>query len=370
MAIKKFTDICDIQYGYPFDSSGFTTSADEGMPLIRIRDVKEGHTDTYYKGDFLPEYVIHKGDYLVGMDGEFNIAPWKSEDALLNQRVCKVTSKLPSVSNSYIYRFLKKELKRIEDETPFVTVKHLSAKRFNQVYLDVPSLAEQQRIVAELDLLSGILDKQRAQLKELDILAQSIFFDMFGGILEAPPSTTLKNVAIYLIGLTYKPTDVADSGTIVLRSSNIQDNQLAFNDVVRVKTQVDKKKIVADGDILMCARNGSARLVGKVARIQNLTEEMSFGAFMTIIRSQYNDFLFHYFLSPYFRSQLTTSKTATINQITAKMLDGIKLNVPTLEQQCSFAAKIEGIEHQKDLINQSIVETQKLFDYTMDKYFG
>ena len=97
---------------------------------------------------------------------------------------------------------------------------------------------------------------------------------------------------------------------------------------------------------------------------------MSFGAFMTIIKSQYNDYLFYYFLSQYFRSQLITSQTATINQITTKMLDDIKLNVPPLTLQQSFASKIESIEKQKSAIGKSIEETQKLFDYTMDKYFG
>lgn len=177
---RKLTDVCDILYGYPFDASKFSSSAKDGMPLIRIRDVKNGYTETFFKGAYPAEFIIRKGDYLVGMDGEFNIAPWLSEDALLNQRVCKIQSNSPEVSTKYLYRFLKKELKRIEDDTPYATVKHLSAKRLNQVYLDMPSLQEQERIVAELDLLTEIIDKQKQQLKELDNLAQSIFYDMFG----------------------------------------------------------------------------------------------------------------------------------------------------------------------------------------------
>jgi len=163
----RLIDICDILYGYPFDSARFSSNPEDGLPLIRIRDVKEGKTDTYYKGDYPKEYLVRRGDYLVGMDGEFNIAPWKSSEALLNQRVCRVESKVSSVSSNYLFRFLSKELKRIEDETPFVTVKHLSAKRLNQVHLLVPSLQDQERIVAELDLLSSIIDKQKAELKSV-----------------------------------------------------------------------------------------------------------------------------------------------------------------------------------------------------------
>ena len=120
----------------------------------------------------------------------------------------------------------------------------------------------------------------------------------------------------------------------------------------------------------MCARNGSARLVGKVARIKDISEKMSFGAFMTIIRSEYNDFLFNFFLSDYFRCQLTTSKTATINQITSRMLDNIKINIPPLSLQQEFADKVEAIERQKTLVQQSIAETQTLFDSRMDHWFS
>lgn len=243
-------------------------------------------------------------------------------------------------------------------------------KLLKDINIPLPPLSTQSRIVSELDLLQSIIDKQKAQLKEYDTLAQSIFYDMFGDILESTPIKCLKDVAEYYIGLTYSPNDVADKGTVVLRSSNIQNNVLDFEDTVRVNVTITDKKIVQDGDILMCARNGSARLVGKVARIKNLSEKMSFGAFMTIIRSPYNDYLFQFFLSHYFRNQLTTSKTATINQITTKMLDGIKLNVPSLKQQQYFAQKIEAIERQKGLINQSIRETQTLFDSRMEYYFG
>ena len=90
--MKKLTDICDIQYGYAFDSKCFT---EEPLypPLVRIRDVKRGYSETYYSGDYSEEYLITSGDLLIGMDGEFNIARWKSDRALLNQRVCKLTAK-------------------------------------------------------------------------------------------------------------------------------------------------------------------------------------------------------------------------------------------------------------------------------------
>ena len=130
------------------------------------------------------------------------------------------------------------------------------------------------------------------------------------------------------IGLTYKPEDVVDEdGTIVLRSSNIQDGKLDFGDIVRVSCNIRDKLWVKENDILMCSRNGSAKLVGKTALISNLQEDMTFGAFMTIIRTPYNGYLQYFFKSPMFRRQLNSSATTTINQITRSMLDNIDVPV-------------------------------------------
>ena len=120
----------------------------------------------------------------------------------------------------------------------------------------------------------------------------------------------------------------------------------------------------------MCSRNGSAKLVGKVAMVSKLSEPMTFGAFMTIIRSDYQQYLFAFFKSQAFRQQLTSSKTATINQITVKMLDEILVTLPPLPLQHQFATKIEAIEKQKELIKQSISETETLFNARMQHYFN
>lgn len=104
--MKKLTDICDIQYGYAFDSKCFT---EEPLypPLVRIRDVKRGYSETYYSGDYSEEYLITSGDLLIGMDGEFNIARWKSDRALLNQRVCKLTAKKGRMKSIFVLLWRK-----------------------------------------------------------------------------------------------------------------------------------------------------------------------------------------------------------------------------------------------------------------------
>lgn len=120
----------------------------------------------------------------------------------------------------------------------------------------------------------------------------------------------------------------------------------------------------------MCSRNGSAKLVGKVALIPELKESMSWGAFMTIIRSDFYRFLFQYFRLPAFREQLTKTKTTTVNQITIGMLKKIQLPVPPLELQEKFDARIEQIEAEKKHVEATIAELQTLLDCRMDYWFN
>ena len=176
---KKFTDVCDVQYGFAFDSKFFTDD-ENAMPLIRIRDVMRGYSETFYNGEIPNGYLINEGDYLVGMDGEFNIGRWGKRPGLLNQRVCKMSSSSKLLDNQYMYYFMKVCLKSIEDETPFVTVKHLSAKRINLIKIPLPPLLTQQSIASELDKINELIRLKKEQLKDYDNLVQSIFYEMFG----------------------------------------------------------------------------------------------------------------------------------------------------------------------------------------------
>lgn len=178
--MKKLTDICDIQYGYAFDSKCFTEDSSY-PPLVRIRDVKRGYSETYYSGDYPEEYILSAGDLLVGMDGEFNIARWKCSGALLNQRVCKLAAKL-GTNEEYLRFAMLKALKEIEQRTAFVTVKHLSAKELNKLELDVPELSKQDMIADILNRLEKVIEVRREELDKLDELIKARFVELFGDL--------------------------------------------------------------------------------------------------------------------------------------------------------------------------------------------
>lgn len=147
----------------------------------------------------------------------------------------------------------------------------------------------------------------------------------------------LCEVAEYFNGLTYSPKDVSEKGTIVLRSSNIQNDELEFSDIVRVGVNVKEKLFVKEGDILMCSRNGSQRLVGKTAPIMNIKEPMTFGTFMMIIRSEFSSYLLWYFKTDEFKKQISSGENTMINQVTRYMLDEIKIPLPPIPEQIGRA---------------------------------
>ena len=135
-----------------------------------------------------------------------------------------------------------------------------------------------------------------------------------------------------------------ENGYIVLRSSNIQDGKLDLNDVVRVDVSIPDKLKVCRNDIIICARNGSKRLVGKSALVDIDLNNLTFGAFMAICKTPFYEFVSKYLLSNCFFEQLKqVSGTTTINQLTQASFNSFFIPIPPLEEQNRIVNKINVI---------------------------
>ena len=221
--MKKLKDICEIQYGYAFDSKCFTD--DSAYPqLARIRDVKRGYSDTYYSGEYSDEYVLSSGDLLVGMDGEFNISKWMCDGALLNQRVCKLIPK-SGINKEYLRFAMSKALKEIENRPSFVTVKHLSAKELNKLELIIPIVEKQNNIADSLVKLENIINKRQQELDKLDELVKARFVEMFG---DSGKQVPLTEYVWFQEGPGVRSVDFTNEGTTLLTGSNINNNTITF----------------------------------------------------------------------------------------------------------------------------------------------
>jgi type I restriction enzyme, S subunit len=171
--------------------------------------------------------------------------------------------------------------------------------------------------------------------------------------------TQLSDIGESIIGLTYSPSDIKNGGILVLRSSNIDGSKLVFNDNVYVDVKVNDKLIVQKNDILICVRNGSRDLIGKCAIIDEKSAGQTFGAFMSIFRSEYGRYLFNVFQSSIVKKQINQHLGATINQITNKSLNSFYVPLPkSAEEQHSIATALSDID---GLINSltKLIEKKK-----------
>ena len=237
-------------------------------------------------------------------------------------------------------------------------VRHDRVSIKDDVFFDMPiympSNSEQKCIATFLEKIEFRIEKQKTLIETLKKykrgLLNKVFSKTDGKIY---PTVYLSEVADFLQGLTYSPSDVAKSGYLVLRSSNIQNGILSFDDCVYVDKSIPENLQVKYADVIMCVRNGSKNLVGKSALIPNDMPMTTWGAFMMIVRSKLNDtYIFHYLNSQMFFSQVfKDTGTATINQITKGILNECKLPLPPVEERrniskmlSSFDAKIQNEE--------------------------
>lgn len=279
------------------------------------------------------------------------------------------------LNKDYLAAFLRSDsfVTWAVSKTAGAKMPRLGTKDLMNAEIPVPSIEQQKKIAEKFKKLEQLISLRKQQLAKLDELVKARFVEMFGEPAANPnryKKKKLSEIAVYFNGLTYKPENVSDEGMIVLRSSNIQNGKLDFEDVVRVDCAVKEKFVVKENDILMCSRNGSSRLVGKVALIKNVWEPMSFGAFMMIIRSDYYWYLMTYFQMASFREQIKAGTTTTINQITGRMLDSIMIPLPPVDVQNQFATFAERVDQQKQTVQQSLEKLELLKKALMQEYFG
>ena len=177
--------IASVQNGYAFKSEFFNNFS-QGMPLIRIRDILNHSTEQFYSGEYESDFIVKYEDILIGMDGDFNISIWKGDNGLLNQRVCRIQNiKCHFFNKDFLFMCLGPYLDAINQETSAVTVKHLSSKTIQDIYLPLPPLNEQKRIVQRIEELFSEIDDGIQSLetakKQLDIYREAILIQAFEG---------------------------------------------------------------------------------------------------------------------------------------------------------------------------------------------
>ena len=239
--------------------------------------------------------------------------------------------------------------------------------------LPVPPIAEQEKIVAELDCLTDIIEKMKQQLEELDKLAQSIFYDMFGDPESSSfPVKTLDGLSRTKLSYGSGASAIPYDGKLrYVRITDIDENGNLNDDIVSPST-FDEKYLLHEGDLLF-ARSGAT--VGKTYLYRAADGDAIFAGYLIRVvpdtRFVLPNYLFSFTKTGFYRRFIGLNAQAVAQpNINAKQYGSLKVVVPPLELQNEFAKKIEAIEKQKELVKQSIVETETLFNSRMDYWFN
>ena len=255
----------------------------------------------------------------------------------------------------------------------------LNKATISQHRLGIPPLSEQQHIVEELDLLSNIIEKKKEQLNELDNLAQSIFYDMFGDPVTNEKGWEEENMNSLCIITSSKrifANEYCEEGVPFYRGKEI--TELSKGLPISTELNISQKRyeeikkeygVPSVGDILITA-------VGTIGNIWVVSDDRPFYfkdgniIWLKDIKG-FNSVFFRRLLAiqiDAFKNEM--AQGCAYNALTIVNLKKMKALCPPLSLQQQFASKIEAIEQQKELIKQSIKEVETLFNSRMDYYFN
>lgn len=257
--------------------------------------------------------------------------------------------------------------------------RNLDMPSFRKLIIPIPPIEEQERIVAELDLLSGIIEKKKEQLKAYDQLAQSIFYTMFGDPIDNPKgweTDILENVVSTDCCISYgivQPGNEIENGIPVVRPVDLVNQIVTRKGLKQIEKRISddyKRTILKGGELLFCVRGttGVMSFASDDLKGCNVTRGITPLSFNESINKYY---AFYYLKTDGLQAMIAdNTRGIALKQINMKDVRALPFPVPPLSLQEEFAEKVEAIERQKALVQQSIEETQTMFDYTMDKYFG
>ena len=338
---------------------------------------------TRFEKDELERYSVKKGDLLICEGGDIGRAAiWDKEESILYQNALHRVRFEDNMNARFCLLFLQNlKHKGILDNRygKGVTIKHLVKSALLSIPIPVPTLSEQQHVVEELDLLSSIIEKKKAQLNELDNLAQSLFYEMFGesSNWERKP---LKEITTKMgSGATPRGGNQSykEDGVSLIRSLNVHNGYFKYDDLAHIDelqaSQLDNVTI-KNNDVLL---NITGASVARCCIVPSDILPARVNQHVSILRVKENllnsIYLCHCLISPNSQAELlimSKSNAATREALPKAALEKYLVPVPPLDLQNQFASKIEAIEHQKELIKQSIKEVETLFNSRMDYYFN
>ena len=386
--VKKLGGVCEIINGFAFKSQLFR---EEGENILRISNIQNGYVDltdiAHFSKDDYPKtnfekYAVLPNDIVVALSGattgKFGINK-TGKKLYLNQRVAICRESSSELNHLFLLYYLQTQSKSFLESAEGVAQPNLSTEQMKQYDIPVPPREEQERIVAELDCLSGVIERKREQLRELDALAQSIFYQMFGDPITNEKGWEIKKlgeVCDVRDGTHDSPKYLECSDYVLITSKNItNDGNIDFSTANYISKEdyesINKRSYVESGDIIM-AMIGT---IGKPIIVKETDKKfciknvalIKFGYSTMGINTYIQALLNNPDYGQYIQSQ---NKGGTQKFVALGTIRNLTIPLPPIEIQQQFANKINEIEKLKSQLKQSIKDAEELFNSRMNHYFN
>lgn len=376
----ELNKVLKIQNGFAFKSSNFNSDG-IGMPLIRIRDIKNSTMETFYDGIILEDFIVTEGDLIIGMDGDFNSNFWKGSPALLNQRVCRLIPDENFILKKLLYYGLPNYLNKINENTSSTTVKHLSSKSIGEIPFPLPPLAEQNRIVTKLDTLFAQLETIKASMAKIPVLLkefrQQVLTQAVTGKLTEEwrkgkelgewNNVLLNDICSSITDGDHQAPPQVNEGIPFLVISNVSKGYFEFDKVSRFvpkeyyNSLKDTRK-PRKGDVLYTVTGSYG-----IPLLVDFNKKFCFQRHIAILRPDVNKVSSN-FLKIILQSDLILHQSHNVATGTAQLtvpLGGIKkfeIDLPILNEQQEIVSRVESLFAKADAIEQQYLSVKEKID--------
>ena len=392
---KKLGEVCTIERGgSPRPINDYITDSADGINWIKIGDATEGSkyiTTTAEK--IKPEGMkksrfVHKGDFILSNSMSFGKPYILGVDGCIHDGWLVIHDDNNTFNKDFLYYYLGSptiysEFKRLAVGG---VVNNLNSNLVRGVKVAIPPFSEQQSIVAELDKINELISLKKAQLSDLDSLAQSIFYDMFGDPVENDMGWEVKRLSeissLICNGNTPKGGSevYVDNGYLFFRSQNVWKNRIDMDDVAYIDETTHfklKKSTLMHNDLLITKTgrfNTENSSLGRTALFEGEDGSANINGHVYLVRlktGMVHKFVLYILISESYRELIRRTCVGGIDkrQLNKDHIEDFPIIFPPIELQSDFVKKVALIEQQKAQISSTIKDLETLLASRMQYWF-
>lgn len=373
---KKLGEVCEVVMGQSPDGDSINekegTEFHQGKTCFGDRFLTHSHLYTSK-----PAKYAEANSVLLCVRAPVGFPNITQRRICIGRGLCSLSCK-KEITNMFLYYSLLGKQAYFEKNSTGSTFKAISSKIVSNTTIPIPSLSEQQSIVAELDKINELISLKKAQLSDLDALAQSIFYDMFGDPIENEKGWEVKKlgeistVKTGPFGSMLHKDDYISNGIPLVNPIHIKDYRIVADVNFTISSEKAKELnnyILRRNDVIF-ARRGD---IGRCAVVSDVEDGYLCGTGSLFVRFEHKvipQYIMYIIRSSSFVKELISkAKGATMLNLNSTIIADLQIPLPPLSLQQDFAKRIELIEQQKAQISSTIKDLETLLASRMQYWF-